>query len=259
MKEYHISGNLVACSKFKISEDPKFLEYIQNPRLESFLANIDSNIIVVIGWDGSMLEAIGHYYPEHSKFFGINYGNKWFLLHPQSVLDISTPTLRAKNYPLISYNDWKNTHYAFNELDIKAADGKMLDMNLKVDDEYMLDILGDGLLISTPAGSTGYSSSLGGPILSHDINSYILTPKAAWKPRNLAPFILSSNQKIFISSSWRENQCEIYTDGRLSSQYSRHIALDIEILPSQIELYIQESYLKHWNNKILEEQGFSKK
>ncbi len=257
MKEYIISENLVVCSEYKIAEDPQFWEYLQSEDLQNFLQEIDNDILIVIWWDGSMLEAVASYYPKRRKFFGINYGNKWFLLHPQSVLKISSPKLISRKYPLISLRDDSSLHYAFNELDIKAWDGKMLDMKLQVHSNHSLNILWDGLLISTPAGSTWYNSSLWGPILSHDLNSYIITPKASWKPRNLESIILSNSQTLELSTSGRENTCEIYADWRLSASYDAHIDLEIKILEEEIELYIEQSYLRSWDDKILVEQGFS--
>lgn len=257
MKEYKIDWHTCLMSEYKLEENPEIYSTLTSDLFLNFLQTLPKEVLVVLGWDGSLLEAIQKYYPKYTHFCGINHGNKGFLMHPSEVVKKYSGDFTKHSYPLISCSVWWENFIAFNEFDIKVWDGKMLDMKLTVG-SHSLNIIWDGLIVASPAGSTGYSSSLGGPILSHDTNSFIISPKAPWKPKALLPIILSSSDKLHINTQGRAWNIEIYADGWASKTYNKHIDISLQILPASITLYIDQNYEQIWNNRVLEEQGFKK-
>ena len=83
-----------------------------------------------------------------------------------------------------------------NEIDIRSGNGKMISLDVSLSHKHAMSIEGDGIIISTPAGSTGYNSSLGGPIIPHTLNAFVITPKAPWKPRRQTPILINDAETI---------------------------------------------------------------
>ena len=258
MEKIIIAGNEVLYSAYKLKEDFEFQNILKSTKLKNFLKNIDSDILVVLWGDGTMLEAIHENYTRQRKFLGINYGNKGFLLNENSILDYAW-VFEERQYPLLEMCIWDRLcAIALNEFDIKAWDGKMLNLDLQVETHH-IELLWDGIIVSTPLGSTGYNSSLWGAILPHDISSYIVTPKAAWKPKGLSPFILSDNKKLQIQTQWRKSPVELYADGRLIEKYDQeNISLILKKSEISVSFLISWVQYNSWDSRVLEEQGFMK-
>lgn len=206
-----------------------------------------------------MLEAIALNYQRKQPFLGINLGNKGFLLNDLSVLT-GEAHFEKRKYPLLECKcAWKKK-VALNEFDIKAGEGKMLDLNISLGEWHDIHVLWDGLIISTPTGSTWYNSSLWWPILPYGLNTYVLTPKAPWKPKGLAPIILKDTVKLTLETMGRNSPLEIYADGReFIKTQEKNIEISIKKSTHQVTLLISKKHLSYWDNKVLEEQGFSLK
>ena len=256
MKERNIHWCKVVYSEYKSQENAEIEAFVLSWELEFFIKNLEAHTIIVLWWDGSLLEAIATYSCEYKNFIGINFWNKGFLMHPKSITLQKNFSFEKREYPLLACQIGTETFFAFNEFDIKAGEGKMLDIVVHIGWWYRHEILGDGILLSSPAWSTGYSSSFGGPILAHSSNSYILTPKAPWKPKRLPPIILSSSQEIELETQGRKSIIEIYADGRSIKTLSEHLKAKISFLPGEVTLFIEKSQLKNWDGRVLEEQGF---
>jgi NAD+ kinase len=103
-------------------------------------------------------------------------------------------------------------------------------------------------MISTPAGSTGWSRSYGGPVLPHDANLNILTPVGGFSPRGFSPVLLPDKGRIRIQNDTsRENPLDILVDNRrIVSMESRPIELTIERATHGVDLLIASSYRERW-------------
>ncbi len=260
MEKIIIEGKHVLYSSYKLEEDSSFQEILSSERLKKFLRDQDPETIIVLWGDGSILEAIQENYMKQKIFLGINFWNKGFLLNEASILD-EKKSFEVRTYPLLEIHAGeKLCAVALNEFDIKAWDGKMLDLDLRVWDTHRLSLLWDGIIVSTPIGSTWYNSSLWWPILPHNLRSYILTPKAPWKPKGLAPIILSDDEKLVIQTQGRQSPIEIYADGRLIEKYDHeNISLTLSKSAISVKLLTSCEESCSWDSRVLEEQGFSKK
>ena len=168
-----------------------------------------SNLIIVIGGDGFMLGSLKKYYKYKKKFYGINSGNYGFLMNKFSakhtiknlsksgrVVSISPLEMTVKN----KSNSIKKS-IAINEVSIlrqsrQAASLSILNGTKKI----IKRLVSDGVLVSTPAGSTAYNLSVHGPILSIDSKKLAISPISPFRPRRWKGKIISDKSKIIIKN-----------------------------------------------------------
>jgi len=168
-----------------------------------------SNLIIVIGGDGFMLGSLKRYYKYKKKFYGINSGNYGFLMNKFStkhtiknlsksgrVVSISPLEMTVKN----KSNVIKKS-IAINEVSIlrqsrQAASLSILNGSKKI----IKRLVSDGVLVSTPAGSTAYNLSVHGPILSIDSKKLAISPISPFRPRRWKGKIISDKSKIIIKN-----------------------------------------------------------
>ena len=168
-----------------------------------------SNLIIVIGGDGFMLGSLKKYYKYKKKFYGINSGNYGFLMNKFStkhtiknlsksgrVVSISPLEMTIKNKSNIIKKS-----IAINEVSIlrqsrQAASLSILNGSKKI----IKRLVSDGVLVSTPAGSTAYNLSVHGPILSIDSKKLAISPISPFRPRRWKGKIISDKSKIIIKN-----------------------------------------------------------
>ncbi|MDR2541562.1 MAG: hypothetical protein LBD11_07595 [Candidatus Peribacteria bacterium] len=167
-----------------------------------------------------------------------------------------------REYPLLEIEAQNNgitkTDIAVNEVNIAARTGKMLALDVSLSDKQTINIKGDGILISTPAGSTAYNSSLGGPIIPHTIPAFVITPKAPWDPKGQRPILVEDSKIIKINSTGRIPNTEIYCDGEelLSTDNDQETNIIVKKSQNPITVLIAEDYLEERDGKVFGELGF---
>jgi NAD+ kinase len=127
----------------------------------------------------------------------------------------------------------------------------MITIETYLNGEFLNSYWADGLIIATPTGTTGYSLSCGGPILTPDVKSLVITPIA---PHNLnaRPLVISDETEIVLRVTGREDQYLVSLDSRITSIQNESV-LTIKKTPFQINMIeIQdETFLKTLRNKLL--------
>jgi len=167
-----------------------------------------SNIIIVLGGDGFMLQTLKKYYKFKKPFYGINSGNYGFLMNKFSNKNFLKNLKSSKNIkinPLQMTVRTKNNNIkksiAINEVSIlrqsKQASSISITLNKK---NIIKNLISDGVLVSTPAGSTAYNLSAHGPILNLDSNKLAITPISPFRPRRWKGTIISDKSKIVIKN-----------------------------------------------------------
>lgn len=264
MKQKEFLWHIICYDDYHLEEKQELLDFLECDYLQEILRSFDQNIIVVLGWDGTMLRAIKENHKKWLPFLGINFGHKWFLLNaPDFILPNIEYNIRP--YPLleveVEMNGEIKKSIAVNEIDIRAGNGKMISLDISVSGRQSINIEGDGIIISTPAGSTGYNSSLGGPIIPHTLWAFVLTPKAPWKPKGQTPVLINDNETIQIKNVGRRLFTEIYCDGKefLITQNDIQTNFTIQKSTQFVSLLIAKAYQNTWDNKVLQEQGFQTK
>lgn len=154
-------------------------------------APADADVIVVLGGDGTMLEALHQTHDMGKPVFGINYGSIGFLMNPHKETDLLARLEKASRvdiYPLrMIATDAKGKQHealAFNEVSLLRETRQTAKLKITVDDEVRIpELVCDGILLATPAGSTAYNLSANGPILPLSANVLAMTPISAFRPR----------------------------------------------------------------------------
>ncbi|MDD2908015.1 MAG: NAD(+)/NADH kinase [Candidatus Gracilibacteria bacterium] len=264
MKQIEIDGNIVCFDNYSIERNKELKDFLESSYLKEIMSSFEEKIIVVLGGDGTMLRAIKENYVKNMPFLGINFGHKGFLLNSKESIKPRLDYIERK-YPFlevdIENNGIKKTAIAINEVDIRTGNGKIISLDVSISRKQAINIESDGIIISTPAGSTGYNSSLGGPIIPHTLNAFVITPKAPWKPKGQSPVLINDSELIEIKNVGRRNECEIYIDGKEFLKAEKNSDLDVIVKKSKnmIRLIIAVEYLDTWDNKVLAEQGFQNK
>ena len=197
-------NSITFVDNWRLENDSQLQEFIQSGEVEKMLEKVWRQIVLVLGGDGTMLDAIQEHHDTDLPFLWLNFWTIGFLLNEKSVKneEVFTPML----YPLlkaeISHSEcWESkTHYCFNEFDIRSSEAHAIDLHIKIWDEAHMDIKWDGILVVTPGWSTGYNTSAGGPIIPHSNQNIIITPKAPLFPQRISPMVLPDSTEFRIKS-----------------------------------------------------------
>ena len=167
-----------------------------------------SNLIIVIGGDGFMLESLKKYNKYKKPFYGINSGNYGFLMNKFSrkkiiknlsrgrLVSISPLEMTVKN----KFNSIKKA-IAINEVSILRQSRQAASLTILNGSKVIIKrLVSDGVLVSTPAGSTAYNLSVHGPILSLDSKKLSISPISAFRPRRWKGKVVGEKTKIIIKN-----------------------------------------------------------
>ncbi|RTY87008.1 NAD kinase [Flavobacterium sp. GT3R68] len=260
-------------NKIELVIEGGFLKMLLEKRLlkneyQTFTSHTELNssfdMLISIGGDGTILRAATLVRNSGIPILGINAGRLGFLATVQKenierflqiVIDkkytISPRTLLSlscspKNAEIQEIN------FAMNEITVSRKDtASMITIETSLNGEYLNSYWADGLIISTPTGSTGYSMSCGGPVLTPDVKSLVITPIA---PHNLnaRPLVIPDITEIKLKVSGREDHYLVSLDSRIASIPNESI-LTIKKTPFKINMVEipEESFLKTLRNKLL--------
>jgi len=168
----------------------------------------NSNLIIVIGGDGFMLQCLKKYYKYKKPFYGINSGNYGFLMNKFSKKNLYKNLKNAKS---VSINPIEMTvknklakiqkEIAINEVSILRQGKQAAKISISSNKKMIIrKLTSDGVLISTPAGSTAYNMSVHGPILNLDSKKLAITPISSFRPRRWKGKIINDNSLIKIKN-----------------------------------------------------------
>ncbi|MCW5725365.1 MAG: NAD kinase [Maricaulaceae bacterium] len=151
----------------------------------------EANVIVALGGDGLMLQALGAAMPRRTPVFGMNFGSVGFLMNDfaeDGLVERITAAERAEIRPLRAEGeDIRGTRFAaiaINEVSLLRETRQTAKIRILVNRQTrMAELAADGVLVATPAGSTAYNFSAHGPILPLDSKVLALTPISAFRPR----------------------------------------------------------------------------
>ena len=167
-----------------------------------------SSVIVVIGGDGFMLESLKKYQKYKKPFYGMNKGTFGFLMNKFKIKNIWKSILNAKQIsisPLImeavTKNNTKKTAIAINEVSLLRQSRQASLLQIKNRKKILIKkLVCDGVLVSTPAGSTAYNLSVNGPILSINSKKLAITPISPFRPRRWKGRMVSSSSLVKIKN-----------------------------------------------------------
>jgi NAD+ kinase len=154
---------------------------------------LDTDFIISLGGDGTILDTVTYVGNKNIPIVGINLGRLGFLAGTATQeIDIAIDCLASENYSKdvrsllhLDANKpmFEKAPYALNDFTIQRKDSSaLIKIHTYLNGEFLCSYWADGLIVSTPTGSTGYSLSCGGPVIAPQANSFVITPVA---PHNL--------------------------------------------------------------------------
>jgi len=180
--------------------------------------------VISLGGDGTMLEAVTLVKRSGIPLLGVNTGRLGFLASVnKSDLQKALGELLKEKFTLDKReliemdgcNDcFKGMNFAMNEFTIHKKDnGAMISIDTYVDGTFLNSYFADGLIVSTPTGSTAYSLSCGGPIMMPDSDNFIITPIASHN-LSVRPIVISNNKEISFKVGGRSDGFIVSLDSR---------------------------------------------
>lgn len=216
------------------------------------------DFVISIGGDGTILRSANEIGELSIPIIGLNKGRLGFLANsPIEIIDSIIEKITNSNYriserTIIQVEFEGKTKNALNEISISRKNTtSLITIDTKLNDQYLNTYWADGLIISTPTGSTGYSLSCGGPIIMPDSKNLVLTPIA---PHNLnaRPLVISDNKQIEISINGRENEYFVSADSQIFS-----VNIDSKINISKAPYFLkmvefeEDSYINTLREKLM--------
>ena len=218
---------IIECDFLKILLEKNLIKK-EYPTFESHTElNSSFDVLISIGGDGTILRAATLVRDSGVPILGINAGRLGFLATVQKdniaeflqfIIDkkysISKRTLLSLSC-LPENEAIKDLNFAINEISISRKETtSMITIETYLNNEYLNSYWADGLIIATPTGSTGYSLSCGGPILTPNVQSFVITPIA---PHNLnaRPLVVTDETEIRLKISGRDDHYLVSLDSRL--------------------------------------------
>lgn len=214
----------------KIGSLPKTIKYISN-NVE--FAKSDIDFVVTLGGDGTILKAIRIIEDQYVPIIGVNMGRLGFLssVEKYKMPDI-IPAIKSKNIhceprTLLRLDSnlpiFEKAPYALNDFTLHKRDtSSMVTIHVYVNDKFLNSYWADGIIVSTPTGSTGYSLSCGGPIVFPESGNFVITPIA---PHNLnvRPLVISDTSRLKLHIEGRSENYLCTMDSRYETVTSDHI------------------------------------
>lgn len=218
--------------------------------IDNGIADADADLIIVLGGDGTILRAARNYACQGIPLLGVNMGTVGFLSNIElDELDYFLESLITGDYSLdermmlevevFCKEKVVKSILCLNEIVLKSVSARMISLPMEIDGEISGIYRGDGLIVSTPTGSTAYSLSAGGPIVDPCLEAMVITPIAS-HIISRRPMVLAADKTITFSSSYLQ-EAFICVDGQV------RINLEENCL---IKVKRAEHYLKLVNLKI---------
>tara|TARA_Y100001960_G_scaffold315818_1_gene381908 strand:+ start:505 stop:1371 length:867 start_codon:yes stop_codon:yes gene_type:complete len=254
--------------KHEIFVDKSRIEQIGkniNPINFSSLSEFNIDVVLSIGGDGALLRTVRNMKNNQKPILGIHIGDLGFLnqVNINDAEKILEDFFKKSKYEIVFHKlieinccfDNVNDNFtlvALNDIVIKGDSHRMIKLNINLGEHYLNQYACDGFIFSTPLGSTAYSVSAGGPIVSPEISGMILTPIS---PHSLSarPIVINNNKEIKVNFIEDYSKIHIIADGQINKEVSNIKDLKIKISNIEskfIEVQKMNSYYLKLRNKL---------
>lgn len=191
----------------------------QTLREKGFEISQKPDFLIALGGDGTLLSTANEYGKKGIPILGVNIGGLGFLTNvpfgelSNTLVEILENKYKIENRMVIKARFDRSEFCALNDFTISTrVPGRVVEFSAVIDNEYVCRFIADGIIISTPTGSTAYSLATGGPIMLPDTEAIILTPIA---PHTLSvrPIVLPATSKVQIQIG-RKGSAVLVADGQ---------------------------------------------
>jgi NAD+ kinase len=220
-----------------------------------------ADFMISIGGDGTFLESVSYIEETSVPVVGINFGRLGFLANISSTeIPFAVEQLFKKEYVVenrsaleieMTNNPFQQFPFGLNDFTLQKKGNTMITINAYVNNDFLCTYWADGLIISTPTGSTAYSLSVGGPIVSPNTNAFVISPIA---PHNLTvrPLIIPDDSTLRFEAISREKEILMTLDSR-SVNIASNISVSIKKAPFCVGVVNLKNtnYFKTLRNKLM--------
>lgn len=225
----------------------------------SDLANDGSDLVLVLGGDGSILRALTREAGAGgAPVIGINYGRVGFLASIEPAdLEYGLHRALAGDYVSLSLPSLRATWAegeasAVNDLALlRGADARLADLTFAVDGVTVANVRCDGMVSSTPVGSTAYNLAVGGPTVSWGVRCYVISFLAAHH-LDARPLVLASDETFTVTNSGTTGNCDIHADGKRIGALGPGRSITMDLLGDSVHLGIfpETSFYRRYREKF---------
>ncbi len=240
----------------------KVVDTTEVPKINN--ASLEVDVVVVLGGDGTLLYVARQFITKNIPFIGVNFGRVGFLtdLHPSRWEEVFCEIFLRKKYLIsrriaLAYGVMRRDEKIYsgcciNDVVISRKGlARLLELNIAIGSEdNFFKFRADGVIISTPNGSTGYCAAAGGSLIYPELNVMAICPICPFLSR-IRPIIIPSEKKIYVEIGGREKEMSLTIDGQEGYiLYARDI-VEISLHENEITFIVPEqfSYLKKLREK----------
>ncbi len=209
--------------------------------------------IFSVGGDGTLLNTARKYAKYNKPILGINFGNLGYLTgcEKKNVFDAIDNLLAKKFFVEKRLMLESQNNLALNDICIgKSFDARLIEFDLFVNNNFLESYRADGIIISTPTGSTAYNLSAGGPIVKPDLPVFILTPICAHSLYS-RPLIISCDDEIKINIKNKSDKIKIIFDGQKILSCQKEICVKKASYYAQIIKFDEKNFYYVMRKKIM--------
>lgn len=206
----------------------------------------DVDLAIVIGGDGTFLKASRFYATTSTPILGFNVGRLGYLAQAKpDEVDVVLEKLKTSDFEIEKRLMLKaKGATALNDVVIKGVNcARSSTLDLCINDKKLCSYVADGLIISTPTGSTAYSLSAGGPVVSPEVECFMIIPICP-HTLNMRPVVIPVNEKITIKNHEKQEKLNVSFDGQVD------IIVDNEITIEKNENYAKLLVLNYKKDKF---------
>lgn len=252
--------NFAVCYNQEISHSveikEKLVTILVDKQISVDVLNIDGlkdgfDFVFVVGGDGTILKTARFYAKYKTPIFGINLGRLGFLSQSskedieKSIDEILKGNFIVEDRIMLQSGDFT----ALNDFVIKGQDmGRTSRFSLKINDKFVCDYLADGIIVSTPTGSTAYGLSAGGPVLSPSLNVFEIVPICP-HTLNARPIVVPDYEKITVSADLNSKYV-LSTDGQELHEFCNEIEIKKSNFTAKLALLENPQFYSILRNKL---------
>ncbi|MDO5848271.1 MAG: bifunctional NADP phosphatase/NAD kinase [Methanobrevibacter sp.] len=260
LEELKKDPNLPEIIKQTQKEAPEIADQIKNLKLDinykllsEKIDEFDSDMIIILGGDGTLLRTQSKM-KQPIPIFGINMGTVGFLteIEVKDTFKALKKILKGdyfiekRSKLIVSHED--HQYSALNEVVIMTdKPSKMLHFEVEVDGEVVEEFRADGLIVSTPSGSTAYAMSAGGPIVDPKLEAFIIIPICPYK-LGIRPFVVSDKSEIIVKLLKKGKKAIFVMDGQINEE--AEYEEEIKFKKAEKDVYFIRTSKKYFYKKV---------
>lgn len=252
MKHFAICCNHKIPNSVQVKD--KLFEILANSDVSTEVLDIDEleggfDFVFVIGGDGTILKTARFYAKTKTPVFGVNLGRLGFLSQSsEQELDTAVRKILDGKFVLQDRIMLKSGEYtALNDFVIKSCDlGRTAKFSLMINDKFVCDYLADGIIISTPTGSTAYGLSAGGPVLHPSLSAFVIVPIC---PHTLTarPIVVPDSEKLTVCT---DGKTLLSADGQEFYEFDNRISVEKSDFNAELALIEGTEFYSVLKNKL---------